>query len=318
MPNTNCCQSCDSIGRTRTISILGKPVVVKNYICSEDGVNYKKKPENVQLQMSVCPTSFCPGRCQFCIAKNIKVKQKLDIGRFANVMRLLKEEDRIRGVKITGGEPFYDIGLLNEVVSVLYEVFGHELELSISTNGIWLDQLHKIKDLEYIEAIHISRHHYDDDINKLLFGGADVPSGDKLKEIISTVSFKDIFVFNCMLLKDYINSPEEAHRFLDFTIKTGVPKVGFMTCSPINEFAGKQTIPYESVIKDDDPSLLFTRGFYDYEYCHCRDGVYVSQSGEIVEFYGRSTNTDGCKYSRGLVYDADGHLRDGFCGEVII
>ena len=317
MQNTNCCLSCDE-SRTRTINILGKPVIVKNYICSEDGVNYKKKPENVQLQMSVCPTSFCSGNCPFCIAKDIKSKRKLDINKFTDVMMRLKAEDRIRGVKITGGEPFYDVGLLNEVICVLYEIFGYELEVSISTNGIWLDQLHRIRDLEYIEAIHVSRHHYDDEINKTLFGGADVPSGEKLKEIVSTVSFKDVFVFNCMLLKDYINTPEEAHKFLDFTIKTGVPKVGFMTCSPINDYAKRQTIPYETVIKDNDPSLLFTRGFYDYEFCHCRDGVYASPNGEVVEFYGRSTNTDGCKYSRGLVYDADNHLRDGFCGNVII
>ncbi len=317
MQNTNCCLSCDE-SRTRTINILGKPVIVKKYICSEDGVNYKEKPENVQLQMSVCPTSFCPGNCPFCIAKDIKSKRKLDINKFTDVMNRLKAEDRIRGVKITGGEPFYDIGLLNDVISVLYEIFGYELEVSISTNGIWLDQLHRIRDLEYIEAIHVSRHHYDDEINRILFGGADVPSEEKLKEIVSTVSFKDVFVFNCMLLKDYINSPEEAHRFLDFTIRTGVPKVGFMTCSPINDYARRQTIPYESVIKDNDPSLLFTRGFYDYEFCHCRDGVYASPNGEVVEFYGRSTNTDGCKYSRGLVYDADNHLRDGFCGNVIV
>ena len=317
MQNINCCPSCDE-SRTRTICILGKQVTVKNYICSEDGVNYKKKPENVQLQMSVCPTSFCPGNCPFCIAKDIKSKRKLDIDKFSDVMSRLKAEDRIRGVKITGGEPFYDVGLLNEVICVLYGIFGYGLEISISTNGIGLDQLHRIRDLSYIDAIHVSRHHYDDDINRALFGGADVPSGDKLKEIVSAISFKDVFVFNCMLLKDYINTPEEAHRFLDFSIRTEVPKVGFMTCSPINDFAKQQTIPYESVINDDDPSLLFTRRFYDHEFCHCRDGVYASPDGEVIEFYGRSTNTDGCKYSRGLVYDSDDHLRDGFCGEVII
>ncbi|MBO4228921.1 MAG: radical SAM protein, partial [Clostridia bacterium] len=281
-------------------------------------VHYKKKPENVQMHMFVCPTSFCPGNCPFCFALDTKAKRKLNIDKFADVMRRLKAEDRIKGVKITGGEPFSDVVLLNEVISVLYEIFGYGLEISVSTNGIRLEQLHGIKDLEYIDAIHISRHHYDDDINKALFGGANVPSGDKLKEIVSTVPFKDVFVLNCLLLKDYINSPEEAHRFLDFSIRTGVPKVGFMTCSPVNDFAERQTIPYESVINDDDPSLLFTRRFFDYEYCHCRDGVYVSPDGEVIEFYGRSTRTGGYKYSRGLVYDADDHLRDGFGGKVII
>lgn len=318
MPNTDLCLSCENGQRTKTVNILGKPVTVKSYICSADGVNYPQKPDNIRLQLSVCPTSFCPGNCPFCIAGGTASKQKIDLNKFEKVMRLLKQEDRVRGVKITGGEPFYDVALLNETVEILYGVFGLELEVSVSTNGIWLDRLHEIKKLRYIDAIHISRHHYDDEINRALFGGAPVPSGEKLKEIIDTVSFKDIFVINCMLLKDYINSKEEAHRFLDFAISIGAPKVGFMICTPINEFAKAQTIPYDTVLRDDDPALLFTRGFYDYEYCSCRDGVYASDDGSIIEFYGRSTNTNTYAYSRGLVYDADDHLRDGFGGNIII
>ena len=318
MQNTDCCRSCDVSERTRVIDILGKQVRVKNYICSEDGVHYRKKPENVKLQMSVCPTSFCPGACRFCVAKDTGSKRRLDIRRLEEVIMRLKEEDRIRGVKITGGEPFYDVGLLNEVVSTLYGVFGFDLELSVSTNGINLEKLHEIKDLEHIESIHISRHHYDDETNRKIFGFANGPSGEKLKEIVSTVPFKDIFVFNCMLLKDFINSPEEAHRFLDFSISVGVPKVAFMTCSPVNDYARDQSVPFEAVLKDNDPSLLFTRGFHDYEFCHCRDGVYASGDAGIVEFYGRSTLITDYGYSRGLVYDADDHLRDGFGGEVIV
>lgn len=176
-------------------------------------------------------------------------------------MELLRDEDRIRGVKITGGEPFYDVKLLDEVITVLYETFGIDLELSISTNGMWLERLHEIKYLEYIEAIHISRHHYDDSINRGLFGGAAVPNGAKLREIVSSVSFPDIFVFNCMLLKGYIDSREEAHRFLDFSIDVGVPKVGFMACTPINPYAEKHRVLYEDVIRDGDESFLFIGSF---------------------------------------------------------
>ena len=109
-----------------------------------------------------------------------------------------------------------------------------------------------------------------------------------------------------MLLKGYIDSKEEAHRFLDFAIETGVPKVGFMVCTPVNRFAESHTLPFESVIRDDDDSILFTRGFYDHEYCHCRDGVYVSPDGRLIELYGRDTAGCGVPYSRGLVYDYDG------------
>ena len=318
MQNTDCSCFCEYGGRTKVISILGKPVTVKSYICSPDGIHYQNKPEQIKLQLSVCPTTFCPGKCPFCMLTDTAENRRLDPEKFASVMRRLKEEDRIRGVKITGGEPFTDVGLLNEVICILYEIFGYTLELSVSTNGIGLNRMHEIGDLVHLETIHISRHHYDDAVNKSLFGGANVPSGGQLKEIISSVTYRDLFVLNCLLLKDAVNSPEEAHRFLDFAMEIGAPKVGFMTCSPVNAYAERQRIPYESVIRDDDPTLLFTRGFYDYEFCHCSDGVYASDRGGIIEFYGRSTKFARYAYSRGLVYGADNHLRDGFGGEIIV
>lgn len=310
------CVSCEN--RTKVIDILGKPVRVKNYICSTDGVNYRPKPENVQLQLSVCPVSYCPADCAFCCAKGTKTRQRIDTKHFAEVMQRLKEEDRVRGVKITGGEPFTDVGLLNEVVSILFEIFGFGLELAISTNGIGLRRVHEIKNLVHLETIHISRHHYDDAVNRRLFGNDNIPGTEELKEIVNSVSYKDLWVFNTMLLKDTINSPEEAHRFLDYSIEVGVPKVGFMVCSPATPFAAEQTIPYESVIREDDPSMLFTRGFFDYDFCHCSDGVYASEDGRIIQFYGRSTKMMDYGYSRGLVYDSDNHLRNGFGGEIIV
>ena len=319
MQNINYCQSCKSGEKTREINILGKPITVKNYICSADGINYKEKPENIKLQLFVNMLTFCPANCRFCVAKNTKQQKKIDIDKFRSVMKLLKAEDRIRGIKITGGDPFYDIDLLNEVISAIYDIFGYETEVAISTNGTGLENLKKIKDLEHIETIHLSRHHYDDNVNRELFGNIkNIPDKKLLKDIIGSVSYKDIFVLNCILLKDYINSPEEAHKFMDFAIDIGAPKVGFMTCSPVNGYAKEQSIPYEAVIKEDDPALLFTRGFFDYDYCHCSDGVYSSEDGRIVEFYGKSTKMEDYAYCRGLVYDADDHLKDGFGGNIIM
>ncbi|MBO4323995.1 MAG: radical SAM protein [Lachnospiraceae bacterium] len=312
----NACEFCEN--RTKVIDILGKPVRVKNYICSPDGIHYRPKPENVQLQLSVCPVSYCPANCRFCCAKGTKTERRIDTKRFAEVMCRLKEGDHVRGVKITGGEPFTDVGLLNEVISILFEIFGYDLELAVSTNAIGLKRVFEIKDLVHLESIHISRHHYDDAVNRKLFGNEDIPGTDELKEIVNAVSYKDLWVFNTMFLKDAINSPEEAHRFLEYAIKVGVPKVGFMVCSPATPYAAEQTIPYESVIRKGDPSLLFTRSFYDYEFCHCSDGVFVSENGEIIQFYGRSTKMCDYGYSRGLVYDSDNHLRDGFGGEIIV
>ena len=145
-----------------------------------------------------------------------------------------------------------------------------------------------------------------------------MPSGAKLKEIFDTVAYKDIFVFNCMLLKDYINSPEQAHKFMDFAIETGASKVGFMCCAQVNGFAREQAIRYEDVIREGDSALLFTRGYYDYDFCHCRDGVYASEKGGLIEFYGRDTRVCKSDFTRAPVYDSDNYLKDGFGGNIII
>lgn len=317
IPNICCPPSCEEDGRTRRIELFGKSLLVKSQVCSSDGVHYQQKKDPIRLQLSVSPTEFCPAACPFCVAGRPEKPRKLDPAKLEPVLRQLREREIVRGVKITGGEPFSDMPLLEEVTALLFEVFGASLELAISTNGYRLSEMHRLPHLDRLESIHISRHHYDDARNRALFGGGPVPSGQELREIMDTVSYKDLFVFNCMLLRDAVGTPEEAHRFLDFAIDTGAPKVGFMTCMPCNNYAREQSVPYESVIRRDDPSLLFIRHFYDHEACHCSDGVYLSPAGRLIEFYGRST-AQTYAYCRGLSYEADDHLHTGFGGEILI
>ena len=317
MQNTNSCQSCDNIVKTRKVTVLGKELALKNYICSSDGVHYKQKPEDVRLQLSICPTSFCSASCPFCIAKNTKQMQFLDIKKLEECLKRLKEENVIRGISFTGGEPLTDVTRFNEILHLVFEVFGKSMEVSVTTNGTTLHRIHEIQMLSYLDALHISRHHYDDQINRNLFG-IKVPTKEELSEILHSVSYRDLFVLNCMLLKDYIGTQEEVHKFLDFAIEVGAGKVAFMACTPVNAFAQAQTMDYTTVLKEGDPALLFTRGFWDFDICQCQDGVYASDTGQIIEFYGRKTNAGACKYCRGFVYGADNHLRVGFDGEIIL
>lgn len=317
MQNTNSCLSCDAITKTRTVNVLGKELKLKNYVCSSDGIHYKQKPDDIRLQLSICPTSFCGAACPFCIAKNTKQKQFVDLGKLEACLKRLRDENLVRGISFTGGEPFTDIKLLNDIINLVYETFGNSVEISVTTNGTNLHRMHEIEMLSYLDALHISRHHYDDRINAELFG-VRVPTKDELSEILHSVSYKDLFVLNCMLLKDYIGTQEDVHKFLDFAIAVGAGKVAFMACSPINDFAKAQTMDYTTVLKPDDPALLFTRGFRDFDLCRCQDGVYAAATGEIIEFYGRNTNVSDCEYCRGFVYGADNHLRAGFNGEIIL
>lgn len=315
--NSSCPLYCDGTDLTREIELLGQRVRVKNYICSRDGVHYFRKPEHIRLQLSVSPVSFCPGACPFCVAQGTKLHRRIDMAKFERVMRQLKAEDRMKGVKITGGEPFYDFELLNDVVALLFEVFGTGLELSISTNGMWIEKLLRLNGLEHVESVHISRHHYDDEINRRLFGGAAVPDSGRLRELARAVPSRKLLVFNCMLLKGYIDSPEEARRFMDYASETGVPKVGFMDCMPINAYAREHRLSYEDVLTEEKDDILFTRAYFALEDCHCQDGVYLTSRGRLEEFYGRSTQPGRGGYCRTLVYEADDHLRDGFGGNIL-
>ena len=309
---------CDGCGfsRTRQIDILGKKVMVKNYICSLNGEPYRKKPDDIKLQLSITPTEECGCGCSFCAARCSMQGRRIDTAKLERVLKELAGKKLIRGISITGGEPFSDVTLLNEVIEMCFDICGEDAELSINTNGNGLDKLDRIERLPLVESIHISRHHYLDDVNAELFHGK-VPTGDEIKETVSGIAFKDIFVFNCLLLKDYIGSREEAYKFMDFAIEVGVPKTGFITAMEVNDFTRKQRVSFEDIITEDDRQLVFTKSYRDFDSCRCRDGVYSSPKGGIEEFYGRQTLPGNPGYVRTLVYGADNHLRTGFLGEVI-
>ena len=317
MQNISSCQSCDGFIKTKKVTVLGKELELKNYICSSDGIHYKQKPDTISLQLTICPTSYCGASCPFCLAKNTKEKKYLDIQKLEECLRRLQEEGVVRGISLMGGEPFTDVKLLNDIINLIFDVFGTGIEISATTNGINLHRLHEIEMLSYMDAVHISRHHYDDKINQQFFG-VRVPSKKELSEILHSFSFKDVFVLNCMLLKEYICTREAVHKFLDFAIEVGAGKVAFMTCYPVNDYARAHTMDYKEVLCTDDPALLFTRSFQDFDRCRCQDGVYASSTGEIIEFYGRSSNISDCNYCRGFVYGADNHLRAGYDGEIIL
>lgn len=317
MQNTSCPPCCEAGPKLRKRRILGKELLLKDYICSCDGVHYPPKPEALRVQLSICPTDFCAASCPFCIAGNTRSTARIDLRKLEGVLRRLRDEDVVRGVSITGGEPFTDMKLLDETITMVFSILGEHAEVSLNTNGSALHRMHKIRALEKLDALHISRHHDDDARNSSLFG-VPMPGREELKQILHSFPCRDLFVLNCLLLRDWIGTPEAARRYLDFAIDVGAGKVAFITPTPVNPFAAAQRVLYTDVLKPDDPALLFTRGFTDYDICRCQDGVYASDDGRIIEFYGRSTLAQGCSYCRGFVYGADNHLRAGFGGEIIL
>ncbi len=315
MPNTDCFPYSEGPTCSRT-TILGQAVDLKNYVCSPDGVHYRRREGQIRLQLSILLTRYCDAACPFCIAAPTDDPRVLDLAALEKVLLRLREEDRVRGISITGGEPFTHPEALDEAVSMIFRIFGYGMEITIDTNGTGLGHLGEIRDLKHVDTVHISRHHWLDRENEALFGRP-MPSGEALREAIAAVGIRDLFVLNCMLLRGYVETPEDAHRYMDFAIDTGAGKVSFITGTPVNRFVRARRVSYEEVLRKEDPSLLFTRGFQDGAYCRCQDGVYVSPEGRLMEFYGRHSEPDGCAYCRGLVLTPEGTLTAGFGGPVL-
>ncbi len=318
MQNTDCPSCSEGVAQIRMMELFGKRVPCKGYCCAKNGGDYLPKPEQLNLQLSIMPVNFCPAGCRFCIAQStIRDTQRLDLGKLEDTLRKLREAQVVRGISITGGEPFSDVALLNRVINLCFGVFGKHMEVSVNTNGMNIQRICEIDRLSELEALHISRHHYDDALNNRIFGYA-LPDHNTLSKALHSVSYKDLFVLNCMLLKDFIGSVEEVHRFLDFAIEMGAGKVSFITATPVNDYARTQRVNFSAVLRDEDPQLLFTREYRDHAYCRCRDGVYASAKGQLIEFYGRETRASGCKYARGLTYGADNKLRVNYSGPVLL
>lgn len=302
----------DKVRRTAVLNIFGKDITVKNYICAKNGGPYKEKPDPKRMQLSICPTFFCGAHCRFCSAAGTTDRKGfLDTKKLEIVLKELYQKDLIRGISITGGEPFTDAGLLNEIIEMIFDITGVETEVSINTNGSGLGKLSRIRRLAYVDAIHISRHHYDDEKNRAYFG-VHVATGEEIKEITGIVQDPRLFVFNCLLLKDGIGTKDEMYKFLEFAGETGVPKVGFITPALVNEYTRENKVSYTSLFDRADEKMLLTTSFEDFDICRCCDGIYYTAGGKLVEFYGRETMYVCPAYSRGLVFGADNRLKSGF------
>lgn len=300
----------------RELNLMGSRIPVRGYICARDGGDYLPKPDTLKLQVTILLTRFCNAHCFFCIAAPTTDPARVNPERLRETLLKLKKADCVRGVTITGGEPFTDPALLDEIIRLVFEIFGYETEITLDTNGSGIHKLAEIRDLMHLDKVHISRHHWDDGQNNRIFGCA-MPAADELRSVIRGIDCPDLFVFNCMLLRSGVADREGAHRYMDFALEAGAGQAAFITADPVNEMTAAQRVNFEDVLKDDDPDLLFTRSYRDFDRCRCRDGVYVSPKGQLIRFYGRCTSSRKTGFSNGLVIEPDGTLRAGFHGAVI-
>ena len=297
-----------------TIKLFDQELVVKNELCT---TNPDMPREGIgKLRLYIKLTDNCNANCSFCANGNSCDYGKIDLNKLEYVITYLKSIDRLHGISITGGEPLLEYNKLFELLDFIYSL-DKNIEVQISTNGINLLKLLDYKDINNLESIHISRHHYNDEVNNSIFKSNTVAASQDIKTFQENIEDKKIININTIVMKDYIDSLEEIENMLDHVGELGVYKNGFVSLMKCNDFAKEHFINFNDIFNNLNKYFFKGHHFYSREYCECLDGIYLTKHNKLVEFYARMVKDCSCPYTTQLVYTSNNTVTAGFGKKLI-
>ena len=295
-----------------TITIGDQELAIKDYYC-DDGHGYIPKDDR-SLWLYVNISDVCNAHCPFCInpCRN-EGNTSFDIGLFRNTLCRIK--DSISGISITGGEPMLFPSLVDDVLEVITDVYDRYIETDIVTNGFNFTEFPHLKHLDDLDSIHLSRHRIRDDENNRVFG-IPVSSADDIRTVVSGLSDPAKAVFNCILMKDGINSVEKISEYLEFSADLNISNTSFIAMAPVNAFCRDQYVDPSGFDLSKDARFTVINRLQDHTYCKCSSGSYRAKN-RSVRFYYRCVGSHKAPYARQLVYTADNRLLAGFNGKEV-
>ena len=293
----------------KTINLFGHDIIVRDTLCSTNKDDLKKVEPSLRLYIKL--TDACNADCLFCANRESRDFGNLDFKKLEFVIRYLLDRGLLHGISITGGEPMMNPDKMNSLLNLIYSI-DPSMEVAISTNGY---NLRSFLDMEYVnklESIHISRHHYDDEVNYSIFGSRDVASTEDIIALQEGLDDKRIININTLVMKDYIEDLREIKKMLNYVGDVGVYKNGFVSLMKCNQFSREHFINFNDIFSSLDENFYLGHHFYNGEYCECVDGVYLTDKDRIVEFYARMVKECQCPYTTQLVYTSDNKVTAGF------
>lgn len=297
---------------------LGDTMIdLKDQTCIMSGP-YISGKLNPQINLYIRATNLCNCKCRFCEYHGENTV--FNIEEFERVIKTLSIQGIIGKIQITGGEPTLCPDIYN-IVRILRDNFPNHF-IGINSNGTNIETLVSLSNKllngnDGVSNIAISRHHYDDEINKEIFGNNNIPNKEELRKFIDTVGTEKIHI-SCNIQKNYIGSLTEMYKFLDMASSIGCTDVGFVGLMDVNEYSREEKLDFYDLL-DDETALehMKTREFTErHGWCRCANYVYIANStAQEISFYARqvlnlkeSVNT--------LVFDGQ-KLRLGFSGPII-
>lgn len=275
----------------KTLNLFGKELQFQSHFCSPNGgIEVGLKKYNLYIEAG----GFCPAKCNFC--PGYKNHYTVDLNKLKYVIDYLTNLDLINRISITGAEPFAYKGLSG----ILELTKGHEVSVNTSSVGLLNINCN-------VSDIHVSRHHYLDNINNQIFG-INTLSGDVLKSLNIPLSL------SCNLIKGYIDSEYKIKKYLDFAISIGAKFVGFVGLQNRTKNCEELKIDYEKFQFNIMDGFLFRSIQKNKTFCTCENYTYMNQDGEI-DFYMRMIR--GSNPELNSFVFSNNQLSGGFGKEII-
>ena len=293
----------------KTINLFGHDIIVRDTLCSTNPEDLKVVDPSLRLYIKL--TDACNADCLFCANRESRDFGNLDFRKLEFVIRYLLDRKLLHGISITGGEPMINPDKMNLLLNLIYSI-EPTMEVAISTNGYNLREFLNMEHVNKLESIHISRHHYDDEVNYDIFGSRDVASTSDIIALQEGLDDKRIININTLVMKDYIEDLASIKRMLNYVGDVGVYKNGFVSLMKCNQFSKDHFINFNDIFSSLDDSFYLGHHFYNGEYCECVDGVYLTDNERMVEFYARMVKDCSCPYTTQLVYTSDNKVTAGF------
>ena len=257
----------------------------------------------------------CQANCKFCEFKNIG-PGKFDIDKFRKVLTTIRNEVRITKISFTGGEPTINLKLLKKCLNIVKEIDPTIFTIT-NTNGLRLVEL---TDIETLDNISLSRHHYRDAEHARIVGTTQIASAKTLK----TVN-KDKIHLSCNLMRGHIDSLARVKKYLEHAARLGIYDVGFVGLMKVNQYCNQHYVPFPYLDRSlFDPDIICNKIWQRKEgektVCKCRNLLYLPSFGNrVVAFYYR----ERCKHKACSTVDRDLYfdgqtLKKGFYGKPLM
>jgi molybdenum cofactor biosynthesis enzyme MoaA len=180
------------------IEIFGREITLRTHQCSLFGA--EPNPVNDPYVNLYVRTKFCNAKCQFCTFAD--TASKFNEKKYIEVLNELKSKITVRKIAFTGGEPTLYWEQFKNMVEIASEIIP-DASFSMNTDGLRLQRLFEDPIYKKMDNIHISRHHYNDDINNQIFK-TKTPNTEELKWVQSLSTNPYQLQISCNLIKGYI------------------------------------------------------------------------------------------------------------------